>query len=40
MNRLAELEAAYRFNVALARLSRAIGAGSGSESLYAGGGAR
>ncbi len=39
-NRLAELDAAYRFNVALARLSRAIGAGSGAESLYAGGGAR
>lgn len=39
-NRLAELEAVYRFNVALARLSRAIGAASGGESLYAGGGAR
>lgn len=37
-NRLAELEAVYRFNVALARLSRAIGAASGSESLYSGGG--
>jgi len=39
-NRLTELEAVYRFNVALARLSRAIGAGASSESLYAGGGAQ
>jgi outer membrane protein TolC len=39
-NRVAQLDAAYRFNVALARLSRAIGVGAGSESLYAGGGAR
>jgi outer membrane protein TolC len=39
-NRLAEFEAVYRFNVALARLSRAIGAGASSESLYAGGGAQ
>ena len=36
-NHLAELEAAYRFNVALARLSRAIGTISTSESLYSGG---
>lgn len=39
-NRFAELEATYRFNVALARLSRAIGAVSGNELLYSGGGAR
>jgi hypothetical protein len=37
-NRLAQLEAVYRFNVAVARLSRAIGAVTGSESLYSGGG--
>lgn len=36
-NRFAYLEATYRFNVALARLSRAIGATGGSASLYAGG---
>ncbi|HET7506323.1 MAG TPA: TolC family protein [Kofleriaceae bacterium] len=36
-NRLAELDAVYRFNVALARMSRAIGAVSAGESLYAGG---
>jgi outer membrane protein TolC len=39
-NRLAELDAVCRFNIALAHLSRAIGAVSGSESLYSGGGAR
>jgi outer membrane protein TolC len=39
-NRLAELDAVYRFNVALARLARAIGSVSSSESLYSGGGAR
>lgn len=38
-NRLAELDAEFRFNVALARLSRAIGTVSGSDSLYAAGGA-
>jgi outer membrane protein TolC len=37
VNRLAQLEAVYRFNVALAHVSRAIGAVSGSESLYSGG---
>lgn len=37
-NRLGMLEAVYRFNVALARLSRAIGAVSTSESLYSRGG--
>ncbi|HSN25960.1 MAG TPA: TolC family protein [Kofleriaceae bacterium] len=36
-NRFAQLEATYRLNIALARLSRAIGA-SGGTSLYAGGG--
>jgi outer membrane protein TolC len=36
-NRLAQLEAVYRFNVALAHVARAIGAVSGSESLYSGG---
>jgi len=36
-NHLGELEAAYRFNVALARLSRAIGTVSTSASLYSGG---
>jgi outer membrane protein TolC len=38
-NRFAGLEAVYRFNVALARLSRAIGGISTSESLYSAGGA-
>jgi outer membrane protein TolC len=36
-NRLGELEAVCRFNIALARLSRAIGAVSTGESLYSGG---
>lgn len=38
-NRLAELDAVYRFNVALARVSRAIGAASDGEALYSRGGA-
>lgn len=37
-NRVAQLDAAYRFNLALARLSRAIGETSSGESLYGGGG--
>ncbi len=37
-NRLAQLEAVYRFNVALAQLSRAIGAFGAVDSLYAKGG--
>jgi outer membrane protein TolC len=40
VNRLAQLDAAYRFNLALARLSRAIGAASSNESLYSRGAIR